>query len=114
MITSLSDKTAATGLILRISGCLLALTLLLVFALAVLAGWWYAFTDASIGVVGVLAVVGLVLAAGGLMTVRALARLSGLGYCGFWNHGEAVRLLYGQSLVLIAASLVAALAIWMA
>lgn len=114
MVTSISDKTAATGLILRINGYLLALILLLVFALAVLAGWLYTFADASIGVVGVLAAVGLVLAAGGLMTVRALARLSGLGYCGFWNHCDAVRLLYGQSLVLIAASLVAALAIWMA
>ncbi len=114
MVISISDKTAATGLILKINGYLLALTLLLVFALAVLAGWLYAFADASIGVVGVLAVAGLALAANGLITVRALARLSGFGYCGFWNHCEAVRLLYCQSLVLIAASLVAALATWMA
>lgn len=109
-----SDKSAATGLILRINGCLLALTLLLVFALAVLAGWLYAFADASIKAVIVSAAAGLVLAAAGLITVRVLARLSGFGYCGYWNHCDAVRLLYRQSLVLIAASLVAALALWMA
>ena len=109
-----SDKTAATGLILRINGYLLALTLLLVFALSVLAGWLYAFADASIGVAIVLAAVGLALAAGGLITIRALARLSGFGFCGFWSHCNAVRVLYFQSFVLIGASLIAALAIWMA
>ena len=114
MVTSISDKTAATGLILRINGYLLVLTLLLVFALAMLAGWLYAFADASIGVVGVLAVVSLALATNSILTERALARLSGFGYCGFWNHDEAVRLLYCQTLVLIVASLVAALATWMA
>jgi hypothetical protein len=109
-----SDKSAVTGLIFRINGYLLALTLLLVFALAVLAGWLYAFAGAAIGAVIVLAATGLVLAAGSLMTIRALARLSGFGYCGFWNHGDTVRVLYFQCFVIIAASLIAALAIWMA
>jgi hypothetical protein len=101
-------------LILRINGYLLALTLLLVFALAVLAGWLHAFAGVSIGVVIVLAAAGLVLVAGGLITIRALTRLSGFGYCGFWSHCDAVRVLYFQSFVVIAASLVTALAIWMA
>jgi hypothetical protein len=109
-----SDKSVATGLILRINGYLLTLTLLLVFALAVLAGWLYAFAEASIGAVIVLAAAGLVLAAAGLITLRTLARLSGLGYCGFWSHGDAARMMYFQGLAVIAASLIAALAIWMA
>jgi hypothetical protein len=109
------DKTAATGLILRINGYLLALTLLLVFAFAVLAGWLYGrLTNASFSAVIVLAAAGLILAAGALVTIRELVRLSGFGYCGFWNHRGAARLLYCQSLALIVVSLAATVAILMA
>ena len=108
------DKSAATGLIMRINGNLLALIWLLVFMLAVMAAWLYAFADAPIGSAIVLTVAGLVLAVGGLITMGALARLSGLGYCGFWSHCDAVRVMYFQGFVVMAASLIAALAIWMA
>lgn len=109
-----SHKIASTGLILRISSYLLVLTLLLVFALAVLTGCLYRFANASIASVIVLVAADLALAAAAVMTIRVLARLSGAGYCGFWNHCEAVQWLYRQSFVLIAVSLVAMLAIWMA
>jgi hypothetical protein len=109
-----SDKTAATELVLRVSGFLLGLSLLLVFMLAVLAGFLYAFTGVSVVAVVVLAGAGLALAASGLHAMRSLARLSGLGYCGFWDHCAAVRLLYRQTLALVVVSFMAALAIWMA
>jgi len=106
-----SDKTAATALLVRISGQLLVLTWLLVFALAVLASLLCAV---SILAAGIAAAAVLVLAAGGLSAARAVARLTGLGYCGFWDHGAAARVLYRQSVVLIVAALLAALAVWIA
>ena len=109
-----SDKTAATELVLRVNGNLLGLTLLLVFVLAVQAGLLYAFTGVSVMTVVVLAGAGLALAVSGLHAMRTLARLSGLGYCGFWDHCAAVRLLYRQTLALVVVSLMTVLAIGMA
>jgi hypothetical protein len=109
-----SDKATATALVLRINGHLLVLTWLLVFVLAVLAGLLQALAGASIPAVGVAVSAALVLAASGLLTARALTRLSGFGYCGFWHHCAAVRVLCRQSVMLIVASLMTALAIWLA
>jgi hypothetical protein len=109
-----SDKATATALVLRIIGHLLVLTWLLVFVLAVLASLLQALAGASIPAVGVAVIAALVLAASGLLTARALARLSGFGYCGFWHHCAAVRVFCCQSVMLIVASLMTALAIWLA
>ena len=108
-----SDKYAAVGLILRINGYLLTLTLLLFFALALLAAWLHAEAGASIWVMLVLAAAGLALVASAYLTMGALARLSGRGYCGFWNHGDAVRVMYLQGMVVMAVSLIAAFAVWL-
>jgi hypothetical protein len=109
-----SDKAAATAVVLRVNGQMLVLTWLLVFTLAVLAGWLYTAAGAAIAAVGVAVGTGLALTASGLHTARVLARLSGFGYCGFWDHCAAVQLLYRQCVVLIAAALLAALAFWLA
>lgn len=109
-----SDKAAATALVLKSNGHFLVVTLLLAFALAVFAALLWAMTDASLPAVGVAVAAALVLAASGLHAVRALARLSGLGYCGLWDHCSAVRVLYRQSVVLVVAALLTALAIWIA
>jgi hypothetical protein len=109
-----SDKAAATAVILRTNGQLLALTWLLVFTLAVLTGWLYAVAGAALIAVAIVGGTGAALIAHGLHAACRLARLSGFGYCGFWDHCAAVQLLYHQCVVLLGAAFLAALAFWMA